>query len=105
MFDTNMNNYYGYNDNTDYNNPVNHQMMREGTIVEFNDNLYQLIRMIKKTRFTDIEGVKIYSEYLHADSIKQNQTHYLFLRDIPDIEYEEIIEEVEENTEIKKEIE
>jgi len=43
----------------------------------------------------DMEIVKEYRDWIGADHVLRDQTHFIFCETIPDIEYEEILEEEE----------
>lgn len=43
----------------------------------------------------DMETVKEYRDWIGADHVLRDQTHFIFCQTIPDIEWEEVLEEVE----------
>ena len=64
-----------------------------GTILydQTTDKLFEVIRQIRKIEFeNDLKTVQEYQKYIHADKVKQNGEFYLFVRDIDDVECEEI---------------
>ena len=73
------------------------------------DKAYIILRKISHHNVTDrggnIESEKFnaWKEYLGADHVLKNSTHFLYCVTIPDVEFEEIIEETEETEEETKE--
>ena len=59
-------------------------------ILKSNDKLYIVMRIIKKTTFNDMNDVKDYMEYIHAEHVLQDQDKYIFCKKIDDIEFEEM---------------
>lgn len=96
MFDTNYENYYHFGGSDEsHNNSIYQEQSEymEDKMVIINDECFILLRKINKTIFKNISDVKFYGDYIHADTIKQDNTHYLFLRDIPEVDVEMIDEE------------
>jgi len=54
------------------------------------DKLWVLKRKIKKDRFLDMEYVKGFRDWIHCDHVLQDDSHYLFVDTVTDIEFEEI---------------
>lgn len=59
-------------------------------ILKSNDKLYIVIRVIKKSEFTDISKVKDYMEHIHAEHVLQDNDKYIFCKTIDDVKYEEM---------------
>jgi hypothetical protein len=64
-------------------------------IINYNEKLYVLIRDISKEyidsriKGTREEVLKLWQEALMCDKILQNNTHYLFVNNIDDVEFTE----------------
>lgn len=52
--------------------------------------MYIVMRIIKKTTFNDMNDVKDYMEYIHAEHVLQDADKYIFCKKIDDIEFEEM---------------
>jgi len=60
-------------------------------IVEFNGKLYQLVRTIKVSQVNgNMEGLKAWRDFLHCDHVLRHNDHYLMVRFVDDIGWEEI---------------
>ena len=66
------------------------------------DKLYQIKREIpthnfqrKDTGAIDLEYVKAWRDWLRAEHVLRTQTHFLFVMNVDDVEFEEIINEKE----------
>jgi hypothetical protein len=65
-----------------------------------NDKAYLIIRKVPIGKFgidhhpENMERVKMYKDWIGADHVLRNQTHFMFCETIPDIEFEEIKEEL-----------
>jgi hypothetical protein len=46
----------------------------------------------KNEKTINIDNVKLYRDWVKADHVLRDQTHYMFCETIPDVEFEEIIE-------------
>lgn len=65
--------------------------MGRNEIIEFNGKMYQLVRTIKQEQVgTNMEGLKAWRDYLHCDHVLKHNDHYLMVRYVDDIEWEEI---------------
>jgi hypothetical protein len=65
--------------------------MGRNEIIEFNGKMYQLVRTIKQEQVgTNMEGLKAWRDYLHCDHVLRHNDHYLMVRYVDDIEWEEI---------------
>lgn len=65
--------------------------MGRNEIIEFNSKMYQLVRTIKQEQVgTNMEGLKAWRDYLHCDHVLKHNDHYLMVRYVDDIEWEEI---------------
>jgi len=65
--------------------------MEHNRVVEFNGKMYILVRTIKETQVNgNLEGLKAWKERLNCDHVLKTQGHYLMVRYIDDIEWEEI---------------
>lgn len=69
------------------------------TIIEKDSNLYKILRIIPKHNFikkgetqVNLKVLEFYKNYFNSDKVVQNDTHFIFLKYIPEIEFEEIIE-------------
>lgn len=66
------------------------------------DKAYIILRKIPHHNVTDRNGnivsekFNAWKEYLGADHVLRNTTHFLYCETIPDVEFEEIVEETEE---------
>lgn len=61
------------------------------------DKCFWIIRQIRKDIFKDdLKAVQEYQKLIHADKVKQIGEFYIFVRDVDDVEFEEIFEEDEE---------
>mgnify|MGYP001039975724 FL=1 len=62
-----------------------------GKIVEFNEKLYVLVRTIKVSQVNgNMEGLKAWRDMLHCDHVLKHNEHYLMVRYVDDIEWEEV---------------
>tara|TARA_R110001592_G_scaffold363228_1_gene681921 strand:+ start:1380 stop:1574 length:195 start_codon:yes stop_codon:yes gene_type:complete len=52
--------------------------------------LWILKRKFRKERFSDMNHVKEYREWINCNHVLQDNTHYLFVDTVLDIEFEEI---------------
>ena len=52
------------------------------------DKLWVLKRKIRKDRFLDMEYVKGFRDWIHCDHVLQDDSHYLFVNSVDDVEYE-----------------
>lgn len=59
-------------------------------ILESNGVLYTEKRKIRKDRFTDLEQVKQYRDFIYADHVLNFNDFYIFCNKIDDVEFEEI---------------
>jgi hypothetical protein len=60
-------------------------------IVDFNGKLYQLVRTIPVSQVNgNMEGLKAWRDYLHCDHVLKHNDHFLMVRYVDDIEWEEI---------------
>jgi hypothetical protein len=65
--------------------------MGRNEIIEFNGKMYQLVRTIKQEQVgTNMEGLKAWRDYLHCDHVLRHNDHFLMVRYVDDIEWEEI---------------
>ena len=65
--------------------------MGRNQIVEFNGKLYQLVRTIKVAQVNgNMEGLKAWRDFLYCDHVLRHNDHYLMVRFVDDIEWEEI---------------
>ena len=65
--------------------------MGRNEIIEFNGKMYQLVRTIKQEQVgTNMEGLKAWRDYLHCDHVLKHNDHFLMVRYVDDIEWEEI---------------
>jgi len=66
-------------------------------ILEQGPNMYKVLRVIPKHNFINTKNktlnlkvLKLYQEYFNADKVVQNSDKFIFVENIPEIEYEEI---------------
>jgi hypothetical protein len=59
-------------------------------ILKNNDKLYIVKREIRKSQFTDMNDVKAYMEFIHAEHVLQDADKYIFCLKIDDVEFEEM---------------
>jgi len=60
-------------------------------VVEFNDKLYVLVRSIKVSQVNgNMVGLKAWKEMLHCDHVLKHNEHYLMVRFVDDIKFEEV---------------
>ena len=103
MFNTNVNDYYGENSGfnpQDFNQEAQRPVVMkytEHSVIYFGLEPFFLVRQIRKETFKSMEDVKIFKEFTLSDKVKENNGYYFFVRDIPEIEFEEIIENEKEN--------
>lgn len=65
--------------------------MARNEIVEFNGKLYQLIRTISVAQVNgNMDGLKAWRDYLNCDHVLRHRDHFLMVRFVDDIEWEEI---------------
>ena len=65
--------------------------MGRNELIEFNGKMYQLVRTIKQEQVgTNMEGLKAWRDYLHCDHVLKHNDHYLMVRFVDDIEWQEI---------------
>ncbi len=65
--------------------------MGRNEIIEFNGKMYQLVRTIKQEQVgTNMEGLKAWRDFLHCDHVLRHNDHFLMVRYVDDIEWEEI---------------
>lgn len=69
------------------------QQFKDNSVIYFNTEPFFLVRHIRKNAFKNMQGVKTFQELHHADVVKQNNDYYFFVRTIPCVDFEEIIEE------------
>lgn len=61
-------------------------------LIQFNDKYYQLVRTIKVEQVGDnMDGLKAWRDYLHCDHVLKHNDHFLMVRFVDDVEWEEII--------------
>jgi hypothetical protein len=60
---------------------------------------YLILKRVQADKFNlkgdepDLEYVKTYRDWVGSDHVLRDQTHFLFCETIPDIEFEEILED------------
>ena len=60
-------------------------------IVEFNGKMYELVRTIKVEQVNNnMEGLRAWRDMLGCDHVLRHQDHFLMVRFVDDIEWEEI---------------
>ena len=60
-------------------------------IVEFNGKMYELVRSIKVEQVNgNMEGLRAWRDKLGCDHVLRHQDHFLMVRFVDDIEWEEI---------------
>jgi len=60
-------------------------------IVEFNGKMYELVRTIKVEQVNNnMEGLRACRDKLGCDHVLRHQDHFLMVRFVDDIEWEEI---------------
>ena len=60
-------------------------------IIEFNGKMYQLIRSIKVDQVNgNMEGLKAWRDMLHCDHVLKHNEHFLMVRFVEDVNWEEI---------------
>jgi hypothetical protein len=60
-------------------------------IVEFNGKMYELVRTIKVEQVnSNMEGLRAWRDKLGCDHVLRHQDHFLMVRFVDDIEWEEI---------------
>jgi len=60
-------------------------------IVEFNGKMYELVRTIKVEQVNNnMEGLRAWRDKLGCDHVLRHQDHFLMVRFVDDIEWEEI---------------
>jgi hypothetical protein len=65
--------------------------MEHNRVVEFNGKMYVLVRTIKEEQVNgNLEGLKAWKEQLHCDHVLKTNGHYLMVRFVEDIEWEEV---------------
>tara|TARA_Y100001978_G_scaffold169510_1_gene158437 strand:- start:73 stop:261 length:189 start_codon:yes stop_codon:yes gene_type:complete len=52
------------------------------------DKLWVLKRKVKKSSFLDMSSVKGFMEWIECDHVLQDDSHYLFVNSVDDVEYE-----------------
>lgn len=61
-------------------------------LIQFNNKYYQLVRTIKVEQVGDnMDGLKAWRDYLHCDHVLKHNDHFLMVRFVDDVEWEEII--------------
>jgi hypothetical protein len=58
--------------------------------VTFNDNLYYVVRAFPEQRIKNVDAIK---QWLDADIALKKENTMFFCREVPSIEFEEIVEE------------
>lgn len=64
--------------------------------INHNDKLYQVKRRMLRHNFDaqgkspNLELVKMWHEHLGYDHVLQDQTHFIFVNEIDDVEFEEV---------------
>lgn len=71
------------------------QKFKDNSVIYFNNEPFFLVRHVRKNAFKNMQGVKTFQELHHADVVKQNNDYYFFVRTIPYVEFEEILNEEE----------
>jgi len=67
-----------------------------------NDKVYVILRKLPHHNVSDKQGNIIselfnaWKEHLGADHVLRDSTHFMFCETVPDVEWEEIVEEVTE---------
>jgi hypothetical protein len=65
--------------------------MRRYEVIEVGGKIYEVYRTLPEAQVTRVEdGVNILKKYWHCDRAFKNNAQYYFVRDIDDINYEEI---------------
>ena len=60
-------------------------------IVEFNGKMYELVRSIKVEQVNgNMEGLRAWRDKLGCDHVLRHQDHFLMVRFVDDVEWEEI---------------
>ena len=60
-------------------------------IVEFNGKMYELVRTIKVEQVNNnMEGLRAWRDKLGCDHVLRHQDHFLMVRFVDDIEWEEV---------------
>ena len=58
-------------------------------VLNFNDTLYIIKRMIPEKYLTDKDNINHYKEYLHADTVLRKNGFLFFVEKIEEVEIEE----------------
>ena len=65
--------------------------MRRLEVIDIKGKLYEVYRIISEEQVRKVEdGVSLLRQYWHCDKAFKNGDKYYFVRDIIDIEYEQI---------------
>lgn len=65
--------------------------MRRYEVIEVGGKIYEVYRTLPEAQVTRVEdGVNILKKYWHCDRAFKNNGQYYFVRDIDDIDYEQI---------------
>jgi hypothetical protein len=66
-------------------------------LYKHDDKAYLILRRVGEWRFqrkldepVDMERVKMFRDWVGADHVLRDQTHFMFCETIPDIEFEEL---------------
>mgnify|MGYP001569880508 CR=1 FL=1 len=60
-------------------------------VVEFNGKMYELVRSIRVEQVNgNMEGLRAWRDKLGCDHVLRHQDHFLMIRFVDDIEWEEI---------------
>ena len=60
-------------------------------VIEVQGKLYQVVRTISESQVgSNIDGLKAWTELLHCDRSFKSNGHYYIVRDIKDIEFQEL---------------
>jgi hypothetical protein len=60
-------------------------------VVEFNGKMYELVRSIRVEQVNgNMEGLRAWRDKLGCDHVLRHQDHFLMVRFVDDIEWEEI---------------
>jgi len=65
--------------------------MRRNEVIEVGDKIYEVYRTLPEAQVKRVDdGVNILKKYWHCDRAFKNNGQYYFVRDIDDIDYEQI---------------
>jgi hypothetical protein len=61
--------------------------------IERDDKLFLVIEEIRETKFRNLDDWKIWKEYVQADNVFRNGEFLVFVKEVPEAEYEMITDD------------